>query len=136
MRAYFVEIVDRYHGRRMPASLVDRTMDENPTSAITALIVARFDGTAAGCVGLRADGVITRMYVAPAFRRRGGGRVLIGAVEDAARARGLTRLRLDTRDDLTEARTLYSATGFAEVEPFNDEPFAAHWFEKHLADVR
>jgi GNAT superfamily N-acetyltransferase len=134
MRAYFVEIVNRYHGRPMPGSLVDRTMNESPNTAITALIIARLDGTAAGCVGLRADGVITRMFVAPAFRRRGGGRVLIGAVEEAARARGFTCLRLDTRHDLTEARALYAATGFTEVEPFNDEPFAEHWFEKHLAD--
>ncbi|MEA2410084.1 MAG: hypothetical protein QOC77_645, partial [Thermoleophilaceae bacterium] len=23
--------------------------------------------------------------------------------------------------------------GYEEVPPFNDEPFADHWFEKHLA---
>jgi GNAT superfamily N-acetyltransferase len=133
LRAYFVEIVDRYHGRPMPASLVDQAMAEDPNTGIVAFIIARFDGTTAGCVGLREAGLITRMYIAPAFRRRGGGRVLIAAVEDAARACGLTRLRLDTRDDLVEARALYAATGYAEVEPFNDEPFAEHFFEKYLA---
>jgi GNAT superfamily N-acetyltransferase len=134
LRAYFTEIVDRYHGRSMPASLVDRTMAKDPDTGIAAFILARFDGTAAGCVGLRAQGIVTRLYIAPAFRRRGGGRVLLAAVEEAARARGLTRLRLDTRDDLVEARALYSASGYAEVEPFNDEPFAEHWFEKRIAD--
>jgi len=133
LRAYFVEIVDRYHGRPMPASLVDQVMAEEPNTGIVAFIVARYDGAAAGCAGLREAGLITRMYVAPAFRRRGGGRVLIAAVEAAARARGLTRLRLDTRDDLVEARGLYAATGYAEVEPFNDEPYAEHFFEKYLA---
>ena len=133
LRAYFVEIVDRYHGRPMPASLVDQAMAEDPDTGIVAFLVARLDGAAAGCVGLREAGLITRMYIAPAFRRRGGGRVLIAAVEAAARARGLTRLRLDTRDDLVEARALYAATGYAEVEPFNDEPYAEHFFEKYLA---
>ena len=95
LRAYFVEVVDRYHGRPMPASLVDRAMAEDPNTGIAAFIVARFDGA-------------------------------------AARARGLTRLRLDTRTDLVEAWALYAATGYAEVERFNDEPFAEHWFEKRL----
>ena len=133
LRAYFVEVVDRYHGKPMPASLVDQAMADDPDTGIVAFIVARFDGDAAGCVGLHEGGFITRMYISPAFRRRGGGRVLIGAIEAAARARGFTRLRLDTRDDLVEARALYAATGYAEVEPFNDEPFAEHWFEKQLS---
>ena len=34
--------------------------------------------------------------------------------------------------ELTEAIALYRANGYVEVEPFNDEPFAHHWFEKRL----
>lgn len=41
-------------------------------------------------------------------------------------------MRLDTRGDLTEARALYGRLGYHEVESFNDEPYAEHWFEKAL----
>ena len=40
--------------------------------------------------------------------------------------------RLETGGVLTEAIALYRATGWVEVAPFNDEPFADHWFEKQL----
>ena len=35
-------------------------------------------------------------------------------------------------DGRTEAIALYRSTGYVEVEPFNDEPYANHWFEKRL----
>jgi hypothetical protein len=41
-------------------------------------------------------------------------------------------LRLETNRSLIEARHLYETAGFAEVEPFNDEPYAHHWFQKDL----
>ncbi|MFD0597980.1 hypothetical protein ACFQZ4_41665 [Catellatospora coxensis] len=41
-------------------------------------------------------------------------------------------LRLDTRDDLVEARALYARCGFAEVPAFNDAPYAHHWFAKPI----
>jgi len=34
---------------------------------------------------------------------------------------------------LTEAIALYRSAGYREVEPFNDEPYAHHWFEKQLS---
>jgi 4-hydroxy-4-methyl-2-oxoglutarate aldolase len=45
----------------------------------------------------------------------------------------LVTLRLDTRADLTEARRLYTRHGYREVAPFNDGPYADHWFAKTLA---
>ncbi len=132
LRAYFTEVVDRYWGRPMPASDVDRAMVEEPSDGFAAFVVARFDGVAAGCAGLTVSGELTRMYVAPAFRRRGGGRVLLGAIEDAARSLGMSSVRLDTRHDLVEARSLYLACGYAEVPAFNAGPYADHWFEKEL----
>jgi hypothetical protein len=27
---------------------------------------------------------------------------------------------------------MYETSGYIEVEPFNDEPYADHWFEKPL----
>jgi hypothetical protein len=55
------------------------------------------------------------------------------AVEDAARSQGLTRVRLDTRSDLTEAWRLYASNGYQPAAPFNDGRWADLWFEKSLA---
>jgi GNAT superfamily N-acetyltransferase len=132
LRGYFTEIVHRYWGRPMPASDVDQAMEEEPSDGFAAFFVARFDGVPAGCAGLTAAGELTRLYVAPTFRRRGGGRVLLEAVEDAARALGLSAIRLDTRNDLVEARALYLAAGYREVAAFNSGPYSDHWFAKRL----
>jgi hypothetical protein len=55
------------------------------------------------------------------------------AVEDEARRRAVTRLRLDTRTDLVEARRLYASHGYREVAPFNDGRWADRWLGKSLA---
>jgi hypothetical protein len=49
-----------------------------------------------------------------------------------ARQHAVSRLHLDTRDDLAEARQLYAAHGYREVAPFNDGRFADHWYGKIL----
>ncbi|MDA0141985.1 GNAT family N-acetyltransferase [Solirubrobacter deserti] len=134
LRAYFADIVERYHRRPIDPREVDEAMEEDRTEGLAAFFVARWNGEPAGCAGLRPDGALTRMYVAAPFRRRGGGRRLVRAVEDAARAHGLKRLRLDTREDLVEAQALYLAEGFVDVDPFNDDEYADRWFEKTLED--
>ena len=50
----------------------------------------------------------------------------------------MTRLLLDTRTDLVEARAFYAAHGFTEIPPpAAPGPYQDHWFEKRLdADVR
>ena len=45
---------------------------------------------------------------------------------------GLTTLRLDTNRALKEAHALYRKEGYREVDRFNDNPYADHWFEKRL----
>ena len=42
-------------------------------------------------------------------------------------------MRLDTNRTLTEAIALYRSVGYDEIEAFNDEQYAHHWFEKRLA---
>lgn len=132
LRAYFHEIVARYHQREIDPKEVDDAMEEDRTEGLAAWLVARWDGAVAGCAGLRAHGALTRMYVVPEFRRRGGGRVLVRAIEDAARALGMEKIQIDTRDDLVEAQGLYLAEGYVEVDPFNDDPFAERFYEKRL----
>jgi len=65
-------------------------------------------------------------------RRLGIGRRLLGELESRAAARGVRVVRLETNKTLTEAISLYCSAGYREVDAFNDEPYAHHWFEKHL----
>lgn len=44
----------------------------------------------------------------------------------------LTTLPLETNRALLEAYGFYTSSGYREVAPFNDEPYADHWFEKRL----
>jgi GNAT superfamily N-acetyltransferase len=76
---------------------------------------------------------IKRMWIAPAARGLGLGRRLLEHLEACALASGVRVARIETSADLTEALALYRSTGWVEVPPFNDEPFADHWFEKALA---
>jgi GNAT superfamily N-acetyltransferase len=76
---------------------------------------------------------VTRVFVVPSGRRLGLGARLLDEVEHAARARGLSGLRPDTRSDLIEARRLYESRGYLEVPAFNNGPYAEHWFEKTLS---
>ena len=100
------------------------------------LLVARLRGEPVGCGGLRLfeGGVadIKRMWVAPDARGIGLGRRLLHELEHEARRRGATQVRLETNRALTEAIALYRSSGYTEVEPFNDEPYADYWFAKAL----
>jgi DNA-binding MarR family transcriptional regulator len=73
-----------------------------------------------------------RMWVAPSARGLGVGRRLLTELETYAAIRGVRTVRLETNRSLTEAIGLYRSAGYAEVEPFNDETYAHHWFEKQL----
>ena len=53
-----------------------------------------------------------------------------GIPGSVARPAGL--VRLETNGALTEAIAMYRSSGYAEVAPFSDEPYAHHWFEKQL----
>src|SRR5690606_22809221 len=76
---------------------------------------------------------IKRMWVDPGVRGLGVGRRLLHELESRAAARGVSIVRLETNRSLREAIALYRSAGYVEVEPFNDEPYAHHWFEKRLA---
>jgi ribosomal protein S18 acetylase RimI-like enzyme len=72
------------------------------------------------------------MWVAPAARGLGLGRRLLTELETRAAAAGAHTVRLETNRALTEAIRLYRSVGYRQVEAFNDEPYAHHWFEKSL----
>ncbi len=96
------------------------------------LLLAWVEGELAGCCALRPiDDVdvanaaeMKRLYVRPAFRRFGLGRLLAEAVLDAARQMGYSSVLLDTLDDMEAARALYEELGFVEVPPYYHNPIA------------
>lgn len=79
--------------------------------------VASRTGTIAGMVGLQRiapdTAEVRRMYVDPAFRRRGLGRTLLRRAEHSARQLGYDRLVLSTAEIQTAAIALYQAEGFS-----------------------
>jgi GNAT superfamily N-acetyltransferase len=134
LRDYFAELTVRYFHRETTEQEIDETLDEFPSTGLALFLVLRADGVAAGCLGLHPTGELTRIYVAPQLRRAGGARALLSAAESWARTQGLTRLFLDTRTDLVEARAFYASCGFIEIPPPTTTPsqFQDHWFEKPL----
>ncbi|SDN71129.1 bifunctional helix-turn-helix transcriptional regulator/GNAT family N-acetyltransferase [Geodermatophilus sp. DSM 45219] len=133
--AYFAELARRFPdgfdpGRSLPAA------DDELVPPAGLLLLARLHGEPVGCAALKSHGrepaEVKRMWVADSVRGLGVGRRLLGAVEEHARAAGVRTLRLETNRSLAEAITFYRSAGYREVPAFNDEPFADHWFEKHL----
>ena len=91
-----------------------------------------------GCGALKcheAFAEVKRMWVDTSVRGMGLGRRLLERLEAIARERGIGILRLETNDSLQEAQALYRSCGYREVDRFNDEPYAHHWFEKQLDDA-
>lgn len=105
------------------------------------LLLAWQGNELAGCCGLRPlDNVdypnaceMKRLYVRPAFRRLGLGRLLTEAIMDAARVAGYAVILLDTLDDMEAARALYEDLGFEAIPPFYHSPIAgAHYLKARL----
>jgi putative acetyltransferase len=98
-----------------------------------AFLIAREQGAALGCAGLRrfdaGDGEIKRLYVVAAARGRGIGLRLARHIVAEARRLGYARLLLDTLPAMHEAQALYTSLGFEPTPAyrFNPLPGAAYF---------
>lgn len=81
VRDYFAQLTVRYFRRETSEREIDETVDEFPTTGLALFLVLRASGAPAGCVGLYPTGELTRIYVAPKFRRLGAARALLTAAE-------------------------------------------------------
>lgn len=92
------------------------------------LLLANDGESVLGVVGLRAlkgaDCEMKRLYVRPAGRGLGVGRLLTTTLINEARFAGYRRMLLDTLPGMTEAQRMYRSMGFTEVAPYCDNPIA------------
>ena len=138
--AYYAELAARFeHGFDIDRANPDRQADLVPPNGL--LLVATLAGEPVGCGVLRYHelhaGVprwseIKRLWVSPSVRGIGLGRRLLAELEHRAASTGTAVVRLDTNRVLTEAIAMYRAEGYREIVPFNENPYAHHWFEKTL----
>jgi ribosomal protein S18 acetylase RimI-like enzyme len=135
LRAYEAELNERFDAGFDVGSALPLPADEMRGPA-GCFVVAYRDGEAVGCGGLKLHGSdpaeIKRVWVDRAARGLGLARRLVTELEDRARAAGAPAVQLDTNRTLTEAIALYQSIGYVEIEPFNEEPYAHHWFRKDL----
>jgi len=91
-----------------------------------ALLLAVDEGEASGCVALRRIDASTcemkRLYVRPAHRGRGIGRMLAERVIDIARGMGYRSMKLDTVPGMEAANALYRSLGFVDTKPYRFNP--------------
>jgi DNA-binding MarR family transcriptional regulator/GNAT superfamily N-acetyltransferase len=136
IRAYFAELDRRSDSGFDPAAGISAEPHElvRPGGRF---LIAYLRGEPVGCGAVKhhpgAPSEIKRMWVAESARGLGVGRRLLNELERWAIRSGASTARLETNRALVEAIALYRSAGYVEVPPFNDEPFAHHWFEKQLA---
>ena len=133
IEAYFRELQERFETGFDPA----RSISASPAELVPPaglFLLARLDGQPVGCAALKVEGgrvgEIKRMWVALSARGLGIAQRLLDALEEHAIGIGLKVLRLDTNRSLSEARALYARNGYVEIAPYNDNPYADHWYEK------
>ncbi len=136
LNAFFEELAGRFDAGFDPGKSLSASAEELiPPSG--ALLIARLDGRPIGCAAVRVKdgsiGEIKHLWVDERTRGLGIGRRMLAAIEKQAQQFGLLKVRLDTNRALKEAQALYRSCGYEEVEPFNNEPYAHHWFEKTIS---
>jgi DNA-binding MarR family transcriptional regulator/GNAT superfamily N-acetyltransferase len=139
MDQYFRELDRRFEGGFDPSISISADPDElRPPAGLVLVATLRSEPIGCGALKFHADlpTELKRMWVAVPARGLGIGRRLLAELESEAARNGSRMVRLETNKSLTEAIALYRSAGYVEVDPFNDEPYAHHWFEKRLTERR
>jgi len=105
------------------------------------IFLAYVGATPAGCILYRPlphigpAGEVKRLYVRPAFRKRGIAEALLEALERFASSRGAEWLYLDTHDGLQAAIAFYERNGYLRCDRYNDNPQATIFMRKRIQDT-
>lgn len=127
------EYVRRYGGDGDTAP-VDTSEFDGPNGRFFMVYV---DGVPAAMGGWRRhaplgewdDAEIKRMYVRPAFQRRGLARLILAELERTAVVAGVTRLILETGLEQPEGIALYRSAGYQDIPAFGyyaGDPLSVH----------
>lgn len=135
LRSYFAEL-ERRSGTSFDPTTGSTAEPHEIRPPAGVFLVAYLREAPVGCGALKhfpgGASDLKRMWVAESARGLGIGRRLLAELESRAAGHGSRVVRLETNRVLAEAIALYESAGYAEVPPFNDEPFADGWFEKRL----
>lgn len=104
------------------------------------LLLALDEGFTAGCVCLKklkpGIGEVKRLYVKPAFRGKGIGKMLVGKLLEEARKVGYGMIRLDSTRYMVNAHDIYRSFGFQEIAPYPEseipKEYHDHWIFMEL----
>jgi DNA-binding MarR family transcriptional regulator len=136
LRAYVAELNRRAPERGFDPSKGATAHPHEVRPPNGAFVVVYLRGEAIGCGAVKHHpGEVTdvkRMWLAESARGLGIGRRLLEHLEGLARTHGAREAHIETSDVLPEAIALYRSAGYREVPPFNDNPYAQHWFAKDL----
>lgn len=135
LRAYARDVARRFDDGFDPA-LSNPVRDDELVPPAGVFLLATLNAEPVGCGAVKlhpdAPAEIKRVWVADSVRGLGIGRRMLDELERYAAERGWDTVRLDTNRTLTEAIAMYRAAGYREIEPYNTERYADHWFEKRL----
>jgi len=135
VREYSAELGRRFPGGFDPArSRQVRDEELRPPAGVLLLATLQSEPVGSGCLRFHDGGwaEIKRLWVASSARGLGVGRRLLAELEARAAEASCSAVRLDTNASLVEAIAMYHSTGYREVAPFSDEPYAQHWYEKEV----
>jgi len=136
MTQYFTELDERFPRGFDPGNAVEEAaVQMNPPHGV--FLLAMRGERVAGCGGVQVldagTAEIKRMWISPASRGLGLGHRLLARLEDEARRLACHRVVLDTNGVLLPAIAMYRASGYHDIERYNDNPYAEHWFAKELS---
>jgi ribosomal protein S18 acetylase RimI-like enzyme len=108
-----------------------KTMYAAPDGGI---ILAKIENECIACVAIRKinneTAELKRMFVRPAYRKQGIGKILLQKAIELAKAANYSCIRLDTLNYMDAAISLYNQFGFYEIPPYYHNPNAtAVYFE-------
>lgn len=139
-RDYYADVASSYWKRPATEAEIDEGLAGDGVELLTPptgqFLVGSLAGEPAACGGVlmldaeRAE--LTRVFIRPPFRGKGGADLLLDGLEDTARALGARRMVLNTRLDLIEARSVYVRRGYAEIPAYCEGPYMDIWYGKEL----
>ncbi|MBO1040138.1 GNAT family N-acetyltransferase [Brucella pituitosa] len=141
------DLVEALNAHMLPLSPLEfqfKMTVEQMAEANTTVFVARDEnGKAVGCGALKMHdngvGELKRMFTRPEVRGKRVGSLLVDAIVELARARGISRLVLETGTGpgFDGAWRLYENSGFVRCGVFLDYPDSEYsaFFEKRLVEA-